>query len=180
MGTLRDELTKINALDSLKFDDEDGAVLVVQDAGSDKSSRQVYWEFLRDNRQAMTVNAMAEQFGVPVKDMAAIFYKFYQRDLVTRVDVDGRYAYRAKGDTYPTMTTKERIERMRQARLAIGRKSRATKRRGVSAAATSMQASPAQTRKPVDLSCDIDNIICGLSVLKARELYDKLHKIFGG
>lgn len=174
MGTLQAELKKITSLDSLKFDDDpqdSPAPTVVADEGR-KPQRKVIWEWLHAHPGA-TNGQIARATGMAGKFVATALNHFHHRGAVSREMVDGVYLFTTATDTYPAMSNAERAQVMLAARKHLG------KNRGKAKVVKQERAKPTAP-PPLPVLNSIDDIINHLSVVQARELYDKLRKIFGG
>lgn len=195
MGTLQTELKKLTELDNLAFDDDPQQQAQPQQTTSaavtnqEKSKRHIYWEWLRDHPSS-TAREMAEALDVSVPDMATIVHTFYERGLVDRRNRGGVYTYHTAVDKYPVLDTAERVRRMTEARKANLEARKANKSKAPRKAKVSkptdihiLEERKAALRGPEPLrivSGSVDEILNRLTLTQARDLYDRLRKIFGG
>jgi predicted transcriptional regulator len=167
MGTLQSELSKVN-LDSLQFDDDPSAptAVAVVTASSDLSQAQQYWEWIRQNPER-TAREVADAFGKPQLHVATVITKLWQRGLLSRREHEaGRsYRYTVCVAAYPRVTTAQRVASMLAARAAR------SKRKEKAAA----PAPAAAVAAPVSIDAYVDS----LTIAQARQLFDRLSKMFG-
>lgn len=177
MGTLQSELSKIGTLDNLKFDDDpqDRAepAVVVEEEG--KSQRRLIWEWLKDH-PGSTNRQIAEGSGQTKKFVATAMHHFHRKGVVSRKMIGDLYHFTATTDKYPAMSNAERARVM----LAARKYNSKTKPKAAKKARVTQDAPVSTPQAPLPVVNSIDDILNHLSVVQARELYDKLRKIFGG
>lgn len=183
MGSLQEELKKLPSLDNMTFDDDLHATHEVlhetPPAGSyPKTKRQIWWEWLKANPAKSAVELAAAHGGKPV-DASTVLAAFCSRGIATRARVDGIYLYRTLGDTYPEYTLEMRRQHLQQGRKTMAVVAKQTQPRR-SYTRRAKPAAPPQAELSAPKSTDATTILNGLSVLQARELYDRLKQLFGG
>jgi hypothetical protein len=118
MGTLQQELTKVQTLDSLTFDDEPGGTVVTQDDSTeDKSTRQRVWEWLRDHPMS-SAGELSAALGVKSSRVHSTLIGFYNAGALSRQLINGVYHYTTTSTTYPFASTRTEILQKAWARRA--------------------------------------------------------------
>lgn len=190
MGTLQQELlTKVQTLDSLRFDDDPNPpptqeiTMATSTNTQAKTLRQTYWEWLRDHPSS-TAREMAKACGIDQTDAANTLLKFLGRGLVERVKHDGVFCYTTVGDTYPVLSSEELIKRMLEGRAKRARgKAYKSKRAKHAETVKSIEQRKAELIAPGVTNGFVDSVqtfINQLTVHQARAVYDELKKVFGG
>lgn len=164
MPDLQSELSK--ALSQAKFDDDDNA-----DTAAPLSFAQQIWEYVKTHP---TSNAKEVVHGTSIKSsvVANALNKLYVRELVTRRDMPGGYAYTVSVDKYPVFDRSAHGKEMIQ--LAV-----AARKKNAKAAKAKIKAKPTVQSQPAPTAFDVDAIIGNLNVLQAKQLLVRLKEVFG-
>ena len=184
MPDLQSELNKI--LTQKQFDDDDGAQPPAVVATSPKelaepSLRERAWQFVKDSPGA-TVGQIAEALGTTTPSIAGGLHKMVVRgDLRrSRADDGAGYQYFVNSAEYVVMSVEDRVASMMRARAARRAQGETKTKRVVKKPKTRpikwVEDKPVA---PAPKAFDADAILSGLNVLQARELMDKLKKLFG-
>ena len=206
MGTLQQELTKVQhlqSLDSMSFDDDDTEQQHQQPAaepgplkrgmtsavakGEEKAKRHLVWDWVREHPACVTAE-VAEGMNLSPGAAATIMYKLYDRGLVTRTMHNGNYTYCTAVDEYPVMSPEEKVRRMMEAN-ALKHASKTGKRKYTKRAAPARAAAEksAEQRRQVAVAPTVgqgfvDSVqafINSLTVHQAKAVYEELRKVFG-
>lgn len=181
MPDLQSELNKILAAG--QFDDDEGKkpATVVTDSpkglaadAEDGNLRQRAWRYIKDN-PGSTVRDIASALNTSTPNIAGGLHKMYTRGNLSRVHhSDGSgYHYSAVGDSYDVLSVQDRVLLMQKARWNNLNKAKDVK-----------QPKPkpikwVEDKPKAPAAFDADAILANLNVLQARELMDKLRKLFG-
>lgn len=168
MPDLQSELNKL--LTQQQFDDDADR----QPAKEPASARERAWHFIKANPGA-TVGEIATAVGMSASGIAGGLHKMVARgDLRrTRADDGTGFRYHTASDAYVVMSLEDRVASMQKARAEMAKKRK-------SAAKKPKAASTPKSEPAVTQQFDADAILVNLNVLQARELMDKLRKLFGG
>lgn len=186
MPDLQSELNKILA--SHQFDDDKGskpAVVVtdtpkgVVDTTEDGNLRARAWNYIKQNPGA-TVGEIAAALNTKTPALAGGLHKMVVRGNLTREHrADGSgYHYNALGDSYVVLSVEERVEMMHKAR-AQRRAAETSNAKPKKSKAKPIKWVADKPKAPAPAAFDADAILANLNVLQARELMDKLRKLFG-
>lgn len=199
MGTLQQELAKVQNLDNLAFDDEPDAQQITMEEAPAKSLRERVWDWVR--LHPMSSNAeITEGLGISPLDAARVMVALYNASSVTRQRVNGAYHYTTATDTYPRKDYGAALKKAWETRAqmaasgelkqryALGKastippavedqpKRKYTKRKLV--ARQELQDAPSPMLQAVP-SYD-PSVVSTWPVSVARAFYDELKKYFGG
>lgn len=200
MGTLQQELTKLQTLDNMSFDDdptptppltqENTVVTSAVARAIEKSKRQIIWEWVRDHPSS-SAREIADAFSSDQQSVATILTKFTTKGIVTRTKHKGVFCYTATSTEYPVMSMEEKVTRMLEGRGK--RKPYRTKRTRAHASeklpkptleekkAAFYSAAPTAPLPPnLRFTASVSELLNTLSITQARALYDELKKVFGG
>lgn len=179
MPDLQSELNKI--LTQREFDDDEDTKQAPVIATSSKelgettkggSLRARAWHYIKDHPNC-TLGEVSAALGVTTPILAGGLHKMALRGNLTRVrnDAGEGFRYTALGDAYVVMTMEARVANMQKAR-AVMLANRAKK-------PSTKSKEPTKPAAPAPKAFDADAILAELNVLQARELMDKLRKLFG-
>lgn len=188
MPDLQSELSKV--LTQANFDDEpdnDAAPAAVN-----TNRRHLVWEHLRKHPMSDSAE-VAGALGITSNEASTVLAQLHSLGEVSRSQNErtGRFMYTTTATTRNVLSAAEKIARLNAARKAAAERRRAalegsppstTKKRGrprKSAVAATKNPSPALAQSATKKSFNADEILAGLNVLQARELMDKLRKLFG-
>lgn len=186
MPDMQTALTK--ALNQVKFDDDPTDSPDTETEEQPNGARHMFWAWLKDNPGSTTMQA--EQ-AMGIKNLSASVLTMMERGQLSRVKTDtGPYRYFAVGDEYKVMSKAESVARMLEAKAVSNANRKARKARkprkdkGLARPHTTKAYTQANgdavIERPKSKAFNADEILAGLNVLQARELMDKLQKLFGG
>lgn len=187
MPDLQSELSKV--LTQAKFDDDEGGVPETTLLDNTLSTSERFWNWIKANPGTSIVEAEA---ALDVNNLSAYVKNIMRRGLITRTKTPGqRYQYYVSADKYTAMSPQEAIVLAHEARAASAAAKRAKAKRkprkdkGVprphlhKAMTNGDVVIQRAAAKINDRAFNADEILSGLNVLQARELMDKLKKLFG-
>ena len=171
MPDLQSELAKV--LTQKQFDDEPGAPVVQVDKKI--SRRETIWNYVRDN-PASTATEVGNALNIDATQVATELLRLEDKGIVDRAQSSsGRVIFAAVGSEYPRFDRSAHMKAM----LAKSKVAKAAKAKSVKKPKPKpikwVDDKPAAPPK-----FDADAILSNLNVLQARELMDKLRKLFGG
>lgn len=192
MSDLKSELMKLS---NLKFDDEgepETPTVVEQPTMTHTSERERVWNYIKTHPQT-SANAIALGLGISKAHSASQVFALFKRGIVTRSTVDDTYAFTAVGEAYPRFDPVAHgkiIGAASAGRPRVSKKARgAYKVDPLKHKRNAEQAKLLEAELPTGVSplppglrfhATFDQLLDTMSVLQARELYDKLKTIFGG
>lgn len=186
MGTLRDELSKLPPLDSLRFDDDPadaqtpaavGSPPATQPASQHENFSRRLFDWLRQHPSS-TPYEIALALGVDSMAVSQVLYNLRRREIVDRKHYGNAYHYSCAVPEYPASKHSEALQKAWARRRELGAQRRAAKAAGVEPPPTPKRAAPQAPTPLVGQPLDIDQLLSSLSITQARALYDRLVKIF--
>jgi len=190
MGTLQQELTKVQTLSNLTFDDEPGAqapVVEVAPIQTKMSKAHIIWQFISEN-PSCTVADIADSLGYVRADASSYASQLLERGLVSRTKHNGFFCYVTAVDSFPVYTNE-----MRAKNLAKGweaRRSMKHKPKRVLVKRKTVESAPPRPLAEVkhqiltgvtnEFNYSVNTFISQLNVHQAKAVYEELKKLFGG